>query len=712
MIENMKHLDPLHYDLTTPDGALYSITSLSDTVSEAMLIIEKISSHFIGFQIPQEYVEFNIKSTLAQVGINGKMLNITLDPSKQRAEIHLVLESFGAIGNAMLPLLTPGAIIGKLFAADPRRRVRDPAYLLRMFGRSDRWGRPLLSLGGMHGSNDLLLEKIDGRTVAFLGLKNGQIKYEETIYGFLPTLAKALHKNLPMRQVLPLHQSIEEEKSHTIKTGELLLVKTLPLHIRTVFGRVVNELLPQGCMHTSANVLQPDTQASGDIYELIGSNQHELSDIPLEFYTLEPYREHVFFEDRDQLQGVLEDETYLLRAAETFPKDPEKKAAAFIVKGKHLMGMTPEDWTVRTPRLHELPGIQQGNRQGIVIERYIEQQPIFPFLKAIDDGVITSQGVLLCRYFPSPFMKRFLLGEQTHRLLKGLYFYYPSQSHEGFFSAEDRALLHDLYHFGIPTFWVDQKSQQVLQYLQKRYRDSGIFVPVSKVETYLKSTMFGIYGSNLIEREFEDQLTEILSGILEFKETSTHPLLNSNTPIAMVTGGGPGAMEVGNRVAKALQILSCANIIDFRGKNRDMVVNEQQQNSFIDAKMTYRLDKLVERQAEFNLDFPIFLTGGIGTDFELALEEVRRKVGAVALTPIILMGTENYWEDKITARFKSNLKHGTIKGSEWVSNCFYVAKNAKEALIIYKKYFEGTLSIGKDGPIFEKGFGTVNSWTT
>ena len=54
--------------------------------------------------------------------------------------------------------------------------------------------------------------------------------------------------------------------------------------------------------------------------------------------------------------------------------------------------------------------------------------------------------------------------------------------------------------------------------------------------------------------------------------------------------------------------------------------------------MTYRLDKLVERQAEFNLDFPIFLPGGIGTDFEFALEEVRRKVGSVTITPILLLG--------------------------------------------------------------------------
>ena len=48
--------------------------------------------------------------------------------------------------------------------------------------------------------------------------------------------------------------------------------------------------------------------------------------------------------------------------------------------------------------------------------------------------------------------------------------------------------------------------------------------------------------------------------------------------------------------------------------------------------MTYRLDRLVERQAEFYLDIPIFVPGGIGMDFEYTLEEVRRKTGSCPIT--------------------------------------------------------------------------------
>ena len=120
--------------------------------------------------------------------------------------------------------------------------------------------------------------------------------------------------------------------------------------------------------------------------------------------------------------------------------------------------------------------------------------------------------------------------------------------------------------------------------------------------------------------------------------------------------------------------------------------------------MTYRLTQLVERQSEFNLDFPIFVMGGIGTDFEFCLEEVRRKVGGTQATPVLLFGDVDYWKDKITTRFLRNMKSGTIKGSEWVSRCFYCVQNAEQGLRVYRDYFNGTLEIGKTAGHCELGF--------
>lgn len=703
-----RYLHTQHSDLVTPDGVIAAITHLSETTAAATVVIENIPPVFVGYQIDPSLTFFNIKSTLAQLGIDGVGQNFEFDRQNQRVRVDVQLNAYGIVAKKMLACLPVGAFIGKLFAADERRRVRNPDYLYRLFGRSDRWGKPLLLLGGPHGSDELLLDKVDGRTVAYLALQNGRIVYDESVTHFLPTLAEALKTKLDTRNIIKLHQHWDAELPRKVSSDEILLVRTLPLHMRTVYGRVVNSLLAAGYHHTTASVLQPDTEASGDVYELFGTSKHEITDIPLEFYTLEPYREHVYFSDRDQLQSSLDEDQTLFKAFATAPLPETNRSAVFIVKSEQLLNLTPEDWISKELLFQDLPGATSGVRQAQAVERYIQRHPAYPFLKAIDDGYITSQGILLVRFFPSPLMKRMLLSDQVVRCMRRIYFQYPSPSFQDFFSAEDRALLNDFTRYAISVYWVDKRSNHILQYAQKPDRSSGMFVPLHQVDNFLKATIFGIYGSNLVSGDLEQELRHLLQGLLEMREEMSHSLLHPGIPISLVTGGGPGVMEVGNRVAKELGILSCANIVDFRTEEH---VEEQLQNPFIEAKMTYRLDKLVERQAEFNLDFPIFLIGGVGTDFEYALEEVRRKIGATTPSPVILFGNPEYWREKITSRFRCNKNSGTIKGSEWLSNCFYCIQTAQQGLSVYRQYFKSTLPIGKNGPIYEEGFVRVGSLT-
>ncbi|MBS0604464.1 MAG: hypothetical protein JSS60_05430 [Verrucomicrobia bacterium] len=702
------YLFPAHYDLVTPDGILTSIDRTAPNQMDAMLFIQNISPAFAGFSIDKEHISFNLKSTLAQLGLNGTPLDYELDETNLTARVRVHLQAYGKIAIALLDYLTEGAHIGKLFAADPRRKVRNPDYLLRMFGRTDRQGRPLLSLGGPKGRDELLLEKVDGRTIAFLQLQEGVLTYDhEAIFGLLPTIGKALASStFRLRTLIQLDQNWVPFATRQVTEGEILLVRTAPLHIRTAFGKVVDNLLPPGVNHTSANVLEPDTTASGDVYELYGSSLQEISVMPVEFYTLEPHREHVFFADRDQLQTCLENPKVLFKAFESAPLPLANRSSVFVVKGDQLLNLQPDDWISRETHMSEFPGLFYPAQQALLVQRYIEQQSDYPFLKSIEDGLISSQGILLSRYFPSPLMKRLLLSDLVQRCLKGIYFQYPSLAYGNFFSHEDRSMLLDLAKFGIPVYWVDENSKDVLQYIPKPGKDTGMFVPEALIDTFVKSTSFGIYGSTLLHGNFEEELATLLRGIIAMRPEFNHPLLNPDTPIALVTGGGPGLMEVGNRVAKRVGILSCANIVDFRN-SANLNIQEQKQNPYIEAKMTYRLDKLVERQAEFNLDFPIILTGGYGTDFEHCLEEVRRKVGSIAPTPVLLFGNPEYWRKKITSRFHCNQESKTIVGSEWVSNCFYCVSNAAQGMKVYRQFFSNNLSIGPDYPPYPDGFAIV-----
>src|SRR6185437_7689509 len=101
--------------------------------------------------------------------------------------------------------------------------------------------------------------------------------------------------------------------------------------------------------------------------------------------------------------------------------------------------LKPTDWVAREPRLFEFPGIASPHNQALMAESYIEQQPATPFLKAIENGLITSEGILLTRFFPSPLMKQLLLSDTAHRFLKRIYFESPSRTYGDFFSHEDRS---------------------------------------------------------------------------------------------------------------------------------------------------------------------------------------------------------------------------------------------------------------------------------
>ncbi|MBM3207386.1 MAG: hypothetical protein FJZ57_02110, partial [Chlamydiae bacterium] len=195
------------YDLVTPDGKILSFERKGKRHAVATVSIDHISPAFRGFQIPQDQVFFNIKSTLAQIGMDAIGRSYELDKERKRANILLDIYARSTMSEAMLDFLGIGCYIGKLFAADETRKVRNPDYLHRMFNRIDRQGRPLLYLGNPNASNELTLEKIDGYTVAYLQLLEGTITYDSNSNGFLPTLGKALlNPNLKVRQILQLNQ--------------------------------------------------------------------------------------------------------------------------------------------------------------------------------------------------------------------------------------------------------------------------------------------------------------------------------------------------------------------------------------------------------------------------------------------------------------------------------------------------------------------------
>ena len=90
-------LVPSQYDLATPDGTITQLNRLNERSAQAVVFIQNISPQFVGFEIDKSSIFFNIKSTLAQLGINGTGLTYECDKKTLSAQVLVQLDAYGPI---------------------------------------------------------------------------------------------------------------------------------------------------------------------------------------------------------------------------------------------------------------------------------------------------------------------------------------------------------------------------------------------------------------------------------------------------------------------------------------------------------------------------------------------------------------------------------------------------------------------------------------
>jgi predicted Rossmann-fold nucleotide-binding protein len=705
-------------DLHTGDLKLTAVKRESRNVSHVTLSLSNVSPMFQGFN-PDAPLEFILRSSLTQLGVDAHFAaaDLKADTVNRSVSAEGKLLARTPLGVLTLDYIDVGSRVGKIFCPQQHRLLRTIEHFEQIRDSKDMRGQPLIVVGkamanGAMHDDKARVEVHGGRLVLYLPVRQGVVRYDGDVPGMLPTIGLALKAGKDFKSLVQLHQSFAPDHTRVGRPNDVLLVKSAPLKLRTLFGRVVSELLPPGLKCASSSIIEPqldEVDVKDRTFVFSGESTEELTHIPIEFYCLEGFREQLPLELRPTLMQISQDPAAIGAVFKTAPQEC-KSCCFFATTARSVTELRTSDWVEAEP--HKLEGHEQimdSVQRRDQATRYLYQQPEYPVLSAINVGDITSDGILLTRYYPSPIIKSLLLGRQVMKRVRAIFFTNVSRTFGSFFSQEDRAMMIDLNTFGIQLYFYEESTGKMYQFIRRQGGDCGMFVPLDRRAEYLNSTFFGVYGSNLVAGDFESELTLVMKGVLEMKKTTKHPML-AGRPLSLVTGGGPGAMEVGNRVAKGLGIISCGMFVDFgaMAKKPGVTINEQKKNPYVEAFMTYRPEKLVERQSDFNLDFPIFLVGGVGTDFEYALEEVRRKVCTVPPHPLVLFGSVEHWGAKIGGRFKANAAAGTIKGSEWLSNIPYIVSTGKQALAVYKRYFDGTLPIGPANPPNPVGYVVVD----
>jgi uncharacterized protein (TIGR00730 family) len=152
-----------------------------------------------------------------------------------------------------------------------------------------------------------------------------------------------------------------------------------------------------------------------------------------------------------------------------------------------------------------------------------------------------------------------------------------------------------------------------------------------------------------------------------------------NRGFGVITGGGPGIMEAGNRGASEAGGLSVGLNIE--------IPNEQFSNPYIDREKSMDFDFFFVRKVMFvkyAMGF-VVLPGGFGTMDELFEALTLIQTEKSTRFPVVLMGTE-YWAGLVEWLRNTMLPAGKI--SEADPDLFHLTDDPSEAVDIIERFYK------------------------
>ncbi|WP_194844278.1 hypothetical protein [Candidatus Clavichlamydia salmonicola] len=680
------HLSQKDHSMITEDGLIIHISKETSLQIDTQVFFNYISPTFLGHTLPKNLLSFNLKSVLAQLGIEAICNEITFNKEELSAIAEVSFIAFGMPGIAILKQLGLGSLVGKLFCADDRRLIRSIDELMAMQAINSYLGLPLVDWKNSKKLFPYVSIK-DDRAIAYPDLLAGTWVYDN--YKTLPMdiIGQSLKEGISYRPFLKLHQNRKTYLKRKITPGEMLLVKTLPFHISCTFVRVAHDQLPIGFNHTSADLLLPESTYSGEIYELYGESKEEITHIPLEFFKVE-YKKS--FTTVKNSYPFLLDKLSFETVHAIFQSAPKNISAALFISAHTLLPPQAEYWSTAS-------SISSHSLNIDSIENQLTTDPCYHILKKIEVALFQEEGSLFLTYLPSPLIKSLLISFAIRKHLKRLFFKF-SDNKMHYLSKEEKILLNDLHNFGIIVTEVNLEKKSLRDYLPHEY-GRALFVPTEKKEALKKAIFFGIYGSHLpttINKQDEIELFKFFKELPIIQNNSSHPLFNKNHSIAIITGEGDGAMNVGQRIAKKYNFLSCSNQVNFEENLAPSTENRRYITA--DSSMSYLLEEYLDSEKNLYANFPIFLKGGIGSDLELAMEENLVALKIKPCIPILLFGPPSFWIEKMAPRFQSNLKNKTNTNSLWIYNLFFSVQTAEAALSIYSDFLTHKFLLGPTIP--------------
>jgi hypothetical protein len=277
-----------------------------------------------------------------------------------------------------------------------------------------------------------------------------------------------------------------------------------------------------------------------------------------------------------------------------------------------------------------------------------------------------KRATLLVEYFPNLIEHVAICNAVLTGRVGTLVFRRASFEHGQFLSANDHVRLADYEALGARVVWCNDDRRHLAIHAFRGLR--GYFVEPAEIQRFKNSLVLAVYGSaeKLLEsdekglREFLAQVKQLFGG-----------------QIAILTGGGPGAMQQATDSALEQGLLVGANYIETIDQSTNKVAHFYQ--CFQDRNRH-------NRQRWFDIaSFVVFCVGGLGTLEEVGLTLTDMKLGMVERGPVVFFG--NHGDDVYWSHMKAQLERmvEAKRAPAWINENVLFTGDARRIATFYKK---------------------------
>ena len=334
-----------------------------------------------------------------------------------------------------------------------------------------------------------------------------------------------------------------------------------------------------------------------------------------------------------------------------------------------------EDWEAiargETPtRIWHSPNGNGDNIHKLRATRDYSRDPLPRFgTSLLQEVPVGSRATVLLGCFPNLLEHLDVCRAAVERRIHRIVFRRASWEHGPFLSAKDHARLADYASLGLEVFWCNDDWGHLAVHTFRGLR--GYFVEPQTEARFQNALIIAIYGS---ARPLTDvdvrKLRELLTGL--------KGLFGDN--LAILTGGGPGAMQQASEIAHDLGLLVGANYIETvdQGTNKDA-----------DFYQCFQDISRHNRQRWFEIaSFQIFCTGGLGTLEEIGLTMTDMKLGVIEMSPVVFFGQHGdspYWEP-LRRQFRNMVQDK--RAPDWIDKHVLMTDDPAAVPPFYKRILE------------------------